>query len=195
VPDNHMPYYYGTTFLDEGRAQVQNAASLFYNVIYGGLEAVTLPFAIAEEAAGADLEALYMSARGSGFAPVMVSGALAQGTTQLAVSGHRSLSQLRRVKCLLGTKSPLQIAEDGGRHAGFLKNYAEKSPAELQKAIASMKQQIAEHQAKIANPEKFIPHFKQLDPRQQKALIQSKWPSDIKRQQEQTAILKKLLNK
>jgi hypothetical protein len=63
----------------------------------------------------------------------------------------------------LAAKTALQIAEEGGRHAGFLKNYTGKSPAELQKGIASLEKQIAEHQAKIANPEKFIPNFKQFD--------------------------------
>jgi hypothetical protein len=90
-------------------------------------------------------------------------------------------------------KTPLQIAQEGGRHAGFLKNYAGKSPAELQKGIASLEKQIAEHQVKIADPEKFIPNFKQLDPRQQKALLESKWPGDIQRQQEQADILRGLL--
>jgi len=118
VPDNHMPYYYGTTFLDEGRAQVQNAASLFYNVIYGGLEAVTLPFAMAEEAAGADLDALYMSAYGSGFMPAMLAGAVPHATMRLAVTGNRSLSNLRRIKCLPAPKktfNPSDYADDVAR--------------------------------------------------------------------------------
>lgn len=87
-------------------------------------------------------------------------------------------------------RGPLQIAEEGGRHAGFLKTYAGKSPVELQKGIASLEKQIAEHQTKIANPENFIPNFKQLDPRQQKALLESKWPIDMQRQQEQADIFK-----
>lgn len=91
-------------------------------------------------------------------------------------------------------KTPFQIAQEGGRHAGFLNNYLDKSPAELQKGITSLETQIAEHRAKIANPEKFIPNFNQLDPRQQKALLESKWPADIQRQQEQIEILRKLLN-
>jgi hypothetical protein len=47
----------------------------------------------------------------------------------------------------------------------------------------------------IANPEKHIPNWKSLDPRQQKALIDKKWPSDIQRQTEQLEILEGLLKK
>lgn len=96
-------------------------------------------------------------------------------------------------RCCLAAKGTLQVAQEGGRHAGFLKNYVGKSPAELQKGITSLQKQIAEHQGKIANPEKFIPNFKQLDLRQQKALLESKWPGDIQRQQEQADILRGLL--
>lgn len=86
-----------------------------------------------------------------------------------------------------------KVTQQGGRHAGFLKNYQNKTPAEIRKGIASLEKQIREHQAKIANPEKAIPNFRQLDPRQQKALVESKWPSDIQRQQEQQEILQVLL--
>lgn len=56
-----------------------------------------------------------------------------------------------------------------------------------------MKKEIAEHTDKIANPEKYIPDFKKLDPRQQEALLNKKWPSNIARQLEQLNILEGLL--
>jgi len=86
-----------------------------------------------------------------------------------------------------------EAAKAGGTHAGFLNNYAGRTPAELQKAIASIEKQIAEHQSWIANPRAKIPNFGSLDPRQQAALINSKWPGDIARQQDQIDILKGLL--
>ena len=93
----------------------------------------------------------------------------------------------------VGAKSAIEIAREGGTHSGFLKNYASKAAAEWRKGIQSIEKQIAEHRDKIANPEKFIPDFKELDPRQQKALLERKWPSDIRRQQQQLDILKGLL--
>ncbi|MDI6619741.1 MAG: hypothetical protein QME45_13990, partial [Clostridiales bacterium] len=87
-------------------------------------------------------------------------------------------------------KNAYDIAKEGGKHSGFYKQYINKSPKEITKGIQSIEKEIAEHQAKIANPEKYIPNFKKLDPRQQEALINKKWPSDIQRQQEQLNILK-----
>ncbi len=86
-------------------------------------------------------------------------------------------------------------AEAGGKHSGFLANYIGKSAGELQRGINSLKKQIAEHTAKIADPETAIAGFSQLDPRQQAALLNSKWPGDIARQQEQLAILEGLLKR
>lgn len=45
----------------------------------------------------------------------------------------------------------------------------------------------------IKKPEKYIPNFKNLDPRQQEALINKKWPSDIQRQKEQKQISEGIL--
>ena len=81
------------------------------------------------------------------------------------------------------------------KHSGFRRVYAERSPAEIKKGISSLERQIAEHESKIANPERHIPGWSSLDPRQQRALIEKKWPSDIARQAEQRDILKSLLER
>jgi hypothetical protein len=91
-----------------------------------------------------------------------------------------------------GAQGAYKIALEGGKHSGFLKNYLAKSTSELKKGIASIERQISEHQAKIVNPSASIPGFSALDPRQQRALIESKWPSDIARQKEQLEILRGL---
>ena len=92
-----------------------------------------------------------------------------------------------------GAKTAFDVARKGGKHAGFLRTYMGRSPAELRKAIESLGRQIAEHRGKITNPERYIPKFKLLDPRHQKALLESKWPGDIQRLQEQADILRGLL--
>jgi hypothetical protein len=99
----------------------------------------------------------------------------------------------RRFGRKAATKSAFEIAREGGRHAGFLRNYAGKPPAEVRKGIRGLEKQIAEHEAKIADPEKAISGFRKLDPRQQRALIEKKWPSDIQRQREQLEILQGIL--
>lgn len=91
------------------------------------------------------------------------------------------------------TRAAYEIAKAGGKHAGFLRNYATKSRAEIERAIKSIERQMALHRDKIANPEKHIPDWKNLDPRQRDALVNKKWPSDIQRQSEQASILRELL--
>ncbi|WP_394336049.1 pre-toxin TG domain-containing protein [Bacillus safensis] len=85
------------------------------------------------------------------------------------------------------------VAKSGGKHSGFYKQYIDKSPDQIKKGINSIDKQIAEHRDKIKNPEKHIPNFRNLDPRQQEALINKKWPSDIQRQIEQKQILEGIL--
>ena len=92
-------------------------------------------------------------------------------------------------------KEAFEVALQGGKHAGFLKSYLNMSNGQLQKGIKSIKKQIAEHYDKIANPEKHIKDWKNLDPRQRDALLNKKWPGDIARQKEQLGILKQLLKR
>lgn len=84
------------------------------------------------------------------------------------------------------------VAAAGGKHAGFLKNYEGRSPQEIDRGIRSIEREIAEHEAAIRDPRTKIPNWDELDPRQQVALVTKKWPSDIARQQEQLAILRRL---
>jgi DNA primase len=89
-------------------------------------------------------------------------------------------------------KGAFEVAAEGGRHAGFLRNYLGKSGKELERGIASIEREIATHLNKIKNPAKHIEGFDKLDPRQQQSLINKRWPSDVQRQREQLEILKRL---
>lgn len=64
-----------------------------------------------------------------------------------------------------------KVAKEGGKHSGFYKQYVSKSNDQINKGISSIQKQIEEHEDKIKNPTKYIPGFKELDPRQQKALL------------------------
>ncbi|AGN36393.1 pre-toxin TG domain-containing protein [Bacillus paralicheniformis] len=108
-------------------------------------------------------------------------------TAKVVENGEKAINAGKKAN------SAYDIAKNGGKHSGFYKQYIEKSPEQIKKGISSIDKQIAEHKDKIKNPEKHIPHFKSLDPRQQEALITKKWPSDIKRQQEQKQILEGIL--
>ncbi len=93
-----------------------------------------------------------------------------------------------------GACDPFEIAKSGGTHAGFYNNYVDRPTSDILKGIKSIEKQIAEHEDKIANPEKYIPEWKTLDPRQQAALLERKWPGDIQRQKEQVQILQGILH-
>jgi hypothetical protein len=88
---------------------------------------------------------------------------------------------------------PYEIAKAGGRHAAFYQAYRQRRAEEIRRGIRSLTRQIEAHLTKISEPERYIAGFAQLDPRQQRALIQSKWPADIQRLQEQHAILQGIL--
>jgi len=89
--------------------------------------------------------------------------------------------------------SAFKTASAGGKHAGTLKIASQQSEKQLRKGIASFDKQIAMHQDKIANPSKHIKNWHELDPRQQEALINKKWQSDIDRLTEQRDILHDVL--
>lgn len=89
--------------------------------------------------------------------------------------------------------SAFKTASAGGKNAGTLKIALRQSEKELKKGIASFDKQIALHRDKIANPSKHIKKWHELDPRQQEALINKKWQSDIDRLTDQRNILHDVL--
>lgn len=48
-------------------------------------------------------------------------------------------------------QTPFQIAESGGRHAGFLRQRRGKIPTELQREAQTLRQRATEHEEKIKN--------------------------------------------
>ena len=51
----------------------------------------------------------------------------------------------------LSGKTPLQVAEAGGRHSGFLRQRLGKTSSELLGEAKTLRRRAAEHQDKIAN--------------------------------------------
>ncbi|MEI7924471.1 MAG: hypothetical protein WCJ40_21395, partial [Planctomycetota bacterium] len=80
--------------------------------------------------------------------------------TQIIVSATFSKNVSQQNKTQLGfaddgakkIKGAFEIAYEGGKHSGFLKNYLGKPTEIIRKGIGSLQKQMAEHQDKIANP-------------------------------------------
>ena len=83
--------------------------------------------------------------------------------------------------------------DDNEKHKGWKEQQKKLSDKELQKGINSFEKQIELHKDKINNPEKYYPEWNSLNQKQREALINNKWPSDIKRQEEQKKILEEIL--
>ncbi len=82
-----------------------------------------------------------------------------------------------------------EVAKAGERHRAFYQLYMRRSSEEIGRGIRSLERRLREHRQKIHEPEKNVSGFVRLDPRQQQALIERKWPADIQRLQEQKDIL------
>ena len=87
-----------------------------------------------------------------------------------------------------------KTAINQNKHIKMVKDYLEKPAKEIQKGINSYEKQIALHKDKIANPAKHCADWNNLDPRRQQALINKKWPAEIKGYEEQKNVLQSILN-
>ena len=85
-----------------------------------------------------------------------------------------------------------RIAQEGGKHAGQLRQFMKQTPEQLQKTINSFDKNIAKHEGWIANPESKVPNFSQLRPEHQENLIHH-WQQDVSRHQELKSIAQDVL--
>jgi hypothetical protein len=99
-------------------------------------------------------------------------------------------------------KSAYEISKAGGKHAGHYITHINLPDKSLRKAIRSYQRRIQEHKNLIKDPKKYIEVYKktkdylpwdQLYPDERVSLLGKKWPSDIKRLEEQKEILERIL--
>ncbi|MGB5064272.1 MAG: hypothetical protein WBQ37_10965 [Candidatus Competibacter sp.] len=81
-----------------------------------------------------------------------------------------------------------EAAKAGGLHEGLWKNYRNRPTAMLERAIKSLEQRIAEHEAKIARPQDFL--RSNIPEIQIRHLVTIKWPEEIETFKTQIQILK-----
>ncbi len=89
-----------------------------------------------------------------------------------------------------------KVAQEGGKHAGFLKNYFSRGMKEINSAMESLqtgKRGIGVHLDKIANPSKYVKDWDSLRKQHQESLIRN-WQKEIVNAREQIEILKGILS-
>lgn len=85
-------------------------------------------------------------------------------------------------------------AQEGGRHAGFLRNYATRPAAELRRSIRSLEARAAEHERFLRDPLSGAERWSQLTPQHQASILEG-WRTEITAAREQIEILRRLLNR
>lgn len=88
-----------------------------------------------------------------------------------------------------------KIAEAGGTHSGFLKNYLGRSSGELRRAMNTFengKRGIKVHIDKMQNPSKYVPDWQTLSTSHQQNLL-SGWQTEIIHGRQKISILNTLL--
>src|SRR5688572_1074824 len=102
----------------------------------------------------------------------------AQVTTQAATAATRNVAY--------------EVAAQGGKHAGTLRNYVGRSAAEVAKGVRGHEKQVTLHMDKLANPAKYVENWGKLTQKHQQSLIRH-WQSDIQRNREMADVLRGLL--
>ncbi len=90
-------------------------------------------------------------------------------------------------------KTAFEVARSGGRHAGLLRSYAQRSTGEITKAAESLQTRANEHLAKLADPTKYANGWTQMTERQQQGLL-TYWQKEALNYQEQADVLLGILN-
>ena len=62
-------------------------------------------------------------------------------------------------------------ARAGGRHAGMVERFDEMPTDQIRKSLASFQENVAEHEQKLANPERYVSDWPRKDPREQQGIL------------------------
>jgi len=91
-----------------------------------------------------------------------------------------------------GAKLATQIARQGGRLAGQLREFLKQTPGQLKRTVRSFDMQISKHEGWMADPSSKVSNFSQLSPEYQQNVLHH-WGRDIARQQELRSIAQDVL--
>lgn len=89
------------------------------------------------------------------------------------------------------TSSAFKIAQEGGRHAGQLKQFLKQDATQLRRSIRTFDKNIAKHQNWIANPRSKITEWHTFSAKRQADIIHH-WQQDIACARELQSIAKEV---
>jgi hypothetical protein len=84
-----------------------------------------------------------------------------------------------------------RTAQEGGRHAGFLRNYATRTAPELRSAVRSLQKGIRKHEGYLRDPSSHVRNWSELRPQHQQSLIRH-WRTEIQSAREQIQIIERI---
>jgi len=90
------------------------------------------------------------------------------------------------------TKDAYETSKAGGKHAGYLQQYRNRSTREVQDSLRSHEKRVEEHREKLVNPEKGAEKWGQMSDRERKGTL-NKWREHLQRNQEQADIMRGIL--
>ena len=125
-------------------------------------------------------------------ASVIGSGFALRGAAGGAIALYRAYQGYKAVQAgqrLASTATAAyKIAQEGGKHAGTLANYANRATKEIANAVKGYERVIAQHIDKLKDPAKYIADWGNKTPAQQQ-IIRQKWLEDIARNRELRDVL------
>jgi hypothetical protein len=127
--------------------------------------------------------------------PAAQAGAAYLGRSLLgrAITGGATACAARAEACgNTFTTSAYRIAEQGGRNAGFLRAYANRSIPEIQKAIQSLEERAADHVGYLRNPAEYAQQWNSMSADAQQGLLRF-WEKESQLYSEQAEVLRGLL--
>lgn len=130
-----------------------------------------------------------INAKAPHWEPAWAKAMLAQWKAELPPKLWAALATQMRID----VSNAYEVAKAGGRNSGWFKQYDLLPDHLIQKSIRSLQKRIQEHEAWIKNPASKLGDVSQVDSRALDDYIHHKWPNDIRRQQEQAAILQGIL--
>lgn len=124
------------------------------------------------------------------------SGKLAVSVYPLTKGGLRKISAtlgraLSSVAGRVGAKGAFKIAQEGGRHAGQLKQFLKQDATQLGRSIRKFDKNIAKHEKWITDPKSKIPEWNTFSAERQANTIHH-WQQDIARARELQSIAKEV---